>query len=57
MYPLVLFYVLVGYIITHKLLSNYTEKECYDLFLSDFTLLRGRGLLEEVFVIKTLDPH
>ena len=49
MYPLVLSYVLV-YIIAHKLLSKYPDKEllfsseCYDSFLSDFTLWRGRGL-------------
>ena len=63
MYPFVVFYVLVGYIIALKLLSNYPHKElllsseCYDSFLSDFTLWRGRGLFEEVFVIKTLNPH
>ena len=49
MYPLVLSYVLV-YIIAHKLLSKYPDKEllfsseCYDSFLSYFTLWRGRGL-------------
>ena len=48
--PVILFYLFVGYMFAEKLFSNYPDKEllfssgCYDSFLSDFPLWRGRGL-------------
>ena len=49
-FPFGLFYMFVCYMFTQKLFFNYPDKEllfssgCYESFLSDFPLWRGRGL-------------